>query len=518
MTRGGMPFAGRYTYLNGACLGQQRVVLRAFCSTTGRREDPIAWWDEEKRKGVAMRVTNVGVKGLFGVFDHEIPLLNTDRVTIILGPNGFGKTMILRMIAALVKNDISIFEHTPFAEFSLTLDDGTVTIIRRSTAPQSRLARPRVKLEFLVRDATGRTRETPASPVPADVPAAVLDDVDHLVPGPYSRRGSGWMDNENKRYSLAEILEKFPRAAAALPVEYRPAIFSALKTLNVFFVQTDRLGAEQSAEARDEREVNFARMYVPRISVEPPTEPRPRVEQYSRDVVERVRSVWADYAKHSQESDRTFPERLVRFKREKSRPLPERVILDKMAELENKRRRLIALGLLDSEKVLRDLSEDDVRGVPEALSIYVEDVQQKLTVFDDMAQRIGSLVDIVNGRFQYKRLSIDRQRGFRVLSESNDSIALQDLSSGEQHELVVLYELLFRAPRNGLVLVDEPEISLHVAWQSRFLSDLIQILNLTDAYAIVATHSPMIIGTRWDLTVELKGPPTPGGGPSDNAT
>ena len=137
----------------------------------------------------------------------------------------------------------------------------------------------------------------------------------------------------------------------------------------------------------------------------------------------------------------------------------------------------------------------------------MRDVQEKLKVFDDIAHRIGSLMDIVNDRFKYKHLRIDRMRGFRVLSDQDEaSIQIEDLSSGEQHELVVLYELLFRAPKNGLVLVDEPEISLHVAWQSRFLSDLIGILRLTDAYAIVATHSPVIIGTRQDLTVELKGP------------
>ena len=56
-----------------------------------------------------MRVKKIGVKGLFGVFDHEIPLENVDRVTIILGPNGFGKTVMLRMVAALVEGTTSIF-------------------------------------------------------------------------------------------------------------------------------------------------------------------------------------------------------------------------------------------------------------------------------------------------------------------------------------------------------------------------------------------------------------------------
>lgn len=201
----------------------------------------------------------------------------------------------------------------------------------------------------------------------------------------------------------------------------------------------------------------------------------------------------------------------MRFVRDGYTKLPEREILSRMAELENKRRRLIFLGLLESERGLKDLTEEDVRRAPEALTIYVGDIEEKLKVFDDMSRRIGALMDIVNARFKYKSLIVSRERGFRVVTDLKQLIGLADLSSGEQHEIVVLYELLFRCPQNGLVLVDEPEISLHVAWQSRFLSDLISILEPTDSYAIVATHSPVVIGSRSDLTVELKGPDIPAG-------
>ena len=80
------------------------------------------------------------------------------------------------------------------------------------------------------------------------------------------------------------------------------------------------------------------------------------------------------------------------------------------------------------------------------------------------------------------------------------------LSSGEQHELVILYELLFRAKSNSLILIDEPELSLHVAWQERFVKDLEETARVSNFRAIIATHSPEIIGDRWDLTVELSGP------------
>ena len=80
------------------------------------------------------------------------------------------------------------------------------------------------------------------------------------------------------------------------------------------------------------------------------------------------------------------------------------------------------------------------------------------------------------------------------------------LSSGEQHEIVLLYELLFKVSENSIILIDEPEISLHVAWQEVFLKDLGQMAELSRFQALIATHSPQIINDRWDLTVELRGP------------
>lgn len=46
----------------------------------------------------AMRVKQISVKNLFGVFDHVIPLNLEERITIIHGPNGFGKTIIFELL------------------------------------------------------------------------------------------------------------------------------------------------------------------------------------------------------------------------------------------------------------------------------------------------------------------------------------------------------------------------------------------------------------------------------------
>jgi predicted ATP-binding protein involved in virulence len=82
-------------------------------------------------------------------------------------------------------------------------------------------------------------------------------------------------------------------------------------------------------------------------------------------------------------------------------------------------------------------------------------------------------------------------------------VPLEKLSSGEQHQLVLFFELLFELKENALILIDEPELSLHVAWQKKFLSDLNRIIELNQFDVILATHSPQLVA-RWNhLVVEL---------------
>jgi len=106
-------------------------------------------------------------------------------------------------------------------------------------------------------------------------------------------------------------------------------------------------------------------------------------------------------------------------------------------------------------------------------------------------------------------MSIDKDKGFVFQALDKSDIPADELSSGEQHELVLFYELLFKVKENTLILIDEPELSLHVAWQLQLLKDLQEVSTLTHFDALIATHSPEIIDDRWDLTIELKGPPTP---------
>ena len=69
------------------------------------------------------------------------------------------------------------------------------------------------------------------------------------------------------------------------------------------------------------------------------------------------------------------------------------------------------------------------------------------------------------------------------------------LSSGEKQMLVILLTVLVEDNKPYLLLMDEPEVSLHIDWQQQLI-ELITTLN-PNAQIILTTHSPALIMNGW---------------------
>ena len=77
------------------------------------------------------------------------------------------------------------------------------------------------------------------------------------------------------------------------------------------------------------------------------------------------------------------------------------------------------------------------------------------------------------------------------------------LSSGEQNELVLFYEMLFKCDSKDLVLIDEPEISLHLEWMQSMIGDLKRVADKNKMSLLIATHSPDLVGENYELVQHL---------------
>lgn len=121
-------------------------------------------------------------------------------------------------------------------------------------------------------------------------------------------------------------------------------------------------------------------------------------------------------------------------------------------------------------------------------------------------KRLQTFCDIIDrSQFAHKNMQIDKRYGFRFVADNEDHtvLSVERLSSGEQHILIMTFELLFLASDDSLVLIDEPEMSFHMLWQVDYLKNLRTITSLQKLQCIVCTHSPQIFNMDWNLTIDL---------------
>src|SRR5207247_2532278 len=130
--------------------------------------------------------------------------------------------------------------------------------------------------------------------------------------------------------------------------------------------------------------------------------------------------------------------------RDATPPPSEGALRTRLAELEQQRIRLTKAGLLeksdDSAFIPPDAFNEPTRRI---LSEYVGDAKRKLDVYDQLLARLELFTDVINSRFQFKSMSVDRQHGFSFRDIRGRSLSPEALSSGEQHELVLVFDLLF---------------------------------------------------------------------------
>ena len=446
-----------------------------------------------------MKITKISVKGLFGIFDHVIPLNIKDRITIIHGLNGFGKSNILRMLDGLFNSNYSVLINVSFDNFKVYLDDKSILEVKKENVELTGDKQENIVFSFY-QDGFDKVSFYPDK----DYKNIDWDTITNIT------------DSEKKLNTVInrlKSLKKLKNKGLITENAFQMKEKELLDSLLVDF-STDPELPKDIIKKIHIRLIESQRLLD--VNNKDSSIMLPTVSTYSQELAKLMRDKFAEYGKESQSLDRSFPIRAVQ--KQHSSDLTDEQLKEQLNELEDTRNHLTQLGLLDKDEnvdfptQLQDIDES-TRNI---LSVYVEDTKKKLNIFNNIASKIELLKTIINRKFaySYKEMNFSKEQGFVFTtcypnSDASDAktISPTDLSSGEQHELVLLYELLFKVEPNSLVLIDEPELSLHVGWQSQFLKDLQEITELADLDILMATHSPDIIQDRWDdLTVELKAP------------
>ena len=141
----------------------------------------------------------------------------------------------------------------------------------------------------------------------------------------------------------------------------------------------------------------------------------------------------------------------------------------------------------------------------ERLVPFVEEYEAKRITVTNPSR---SFLDSVNGFLDDsgKQLEFSERDSLTVSLPNGKNTSAANLSSGELQLLILFTFLYFRFEEQEqfTIIIDEPELSLHLAWQSRYL----EAITKANRYAqfIVATHSPEIAGPFEDRIIDVSPP------------
>ena len=150
-------------------------------------------------------------------------------------------------------------------------------------------------------------------------------------------------------------------------------------------------------------------------------------------------------------------------------------------------------------KFINTINSNVIRDIPSYIATrrnYLATIEEDLT----MKEITNKVVNEINGIFDILELDV-KLKGFSknektmpvFENSAGEEFDINDLSSGEKQLFLRTLSIKMLEPKNSIILIDEPELSLHPKWQQKIIEVYKKIGE--NNQIIVATHSPHILGS-----------------------
>jgi predicted ATP-binding protein involved in virulence len=150
------------------------------------------------------------------------------------------------------------------------------------------------------------------------------------------------------------------------------------------------------------------------------------------------------------------------------------------------------------KKFLNVIEQNFIKDIP---SLIANRIQSEIYKNDELPvkESVKKICDEINSIFdsmdlEVKLIGLSKNEDNNPLFEdkAGNQFDIESLSSGEKQLFLRALSLKFLDANNSIVLIDEPEISLHPQWQQKIISVYENIGE--NNQLIIATHSPHVVG------------------------
>ncbi len=150
-----------------------------------------------------------------------------------------------------------------------------------------------------------------------------------------------------------------------------------------------------------------------------------------------------------------------------------------------------------AERLIEDFTVEDFRALTDFVNRKIKRVDLVLSKNGIMAENVP--LDAIWLGLLSNSVTVNIANVTSL--KSGEEFSVFDLSSGEFHMLTTILALGFSTRDDALILIDEPENSLHPQWQIDFMRVTQSIFSKFEGYhVIISTHSPLIVNSATEGT------------------
>ncbi len=145
--------------------------------------------------------------------------------------------------------------------------------------------------------------------------------------------------------------------------------------------------------------------------------------------------------------------------------------------------------------------DDNITDLKKAIVSYYKKESRRLDSYSKALEQIKEFIakifidlDILFILSDIDDIETDNEK-VTFKNKNGKEFDINQLSTGEKTLLSKVLYLYFKDVKNQIILIDEPELSLHPAWQNKVLKLYENFAKENNCQIIIATHSPHIIGS-----------------------
>jgi predicted ATPase len=427
----------------------------------------------------------------------DIELSANNSVKILVAENGAGKTTLLNTLYSILIGDYRLFLTAEFDELSLTISGRSWKHKRSEFAPIT----DEIHNELSELDIWRRMELSPPSKIEAEeLVLATIDgdenaidntryyakeNVQHRFPGSYLKSSLQSLGSRSSAATVKKRRDSF--------LKFIAEVQETLEGHSVLYLPTYRRIEALLPEYRIKQGATRRSQLYRRSG-----QPTQLIHFGLQDVESRLSEMAEEIRRttvraFSQINARTLDDLVFgNYKRniEDSNPInleSLQVVLGRLGRNDEKTRRRME-SLISSGEINK---EDNIY-----LKSFLDQLMQTYASTQDRESAIEAFIEVINSYWlddiNEKCFLFDKASAEAKVENvyTGKKLPLEALSSGEKQIISIFARLYLEPEQNVIVLIDEPELSLSIEWQMKFLPDIVRAKSCRQLIAI--THSPFI--------------------------